>query len=160
MKLGLAIRGKWTLEHDVSQDVYNYIYTYLQKWSFKNLCHCQYFIHTWILLFLVGYFETEYVKNDLKLYFLEIIYYMIYDLYWQYCNKEITFSNGQLDSLQPLPTQRLSVGLQAKYCYYGVVQCYRLLFGVSVASLRLVLLFPIGITHRVFSNLYLCLANV
>ena len=105
MKLGLAIRGKWTSEHDVSQDVHNYIYTYLQNWSFKNLCHCQYFIHTWILLFLVGYFEIEYVKNDLKLYFLEIIYYMIYDLYWQYCNKEIVFSSGQLDSLQPLPTQ-------------------------------------------------------
>ena len=26
MKLGLATRGKWTSEHDVSQDVYIYIY--------------------------------------------------------------------------------------------------------------------------------------
>ena len=39
-------------------------------------------------------------------------------------------------------------------------QCYRLLFGASIASMRLVLLFPMGITHRVFSSLCLCLANV
>ena len=50
------------------------------------------------------YFETVYVKNDSKLYFLESICYMIYDWYWQYCKKVRMFSNNQLDSLQPLPT--------------------------------------------------------
>ena len=39
-------------------------------------------------------------------------------------------------------------------------QCYCLLFRADVTSLRLVLLFPMGITHRVFSNLCLCLFNV
>ena len=29
MKLGLATRGKWTLEHDVSQDIYIYIYIHM-----------------------------------------------------------------------------------------------------------------------------------
>ena len=28
VKLGLAIRGKWASEHDVSQDVYLYIYIF------------------------------------------------------------------------------------------------------------------------------------
>jgi len=31
VKLGLATRGKRTSEHVVSQDVYIYIHTYLQK---------------------------------------------------------------------------------------------------------------------------------
>ena len=35
-----------------------------------------------------------------------------------------------------------------------------LLFGASVASLRLVLLFPWEITHRVFSSFCLCLTNI
>ena len=61
--------------------------------------------HTWILLFLKCYLETIYVKNDSKLYFWESICYMIYDWYWQYCNKVRMFSNSQLDNLQHLRTQ-------------------------------------------------------
>ena len=34
-------------------------------------------------------------------------------------------------------------------------QCYCLLFGASVASLRLLVLFPMGITHRVFNSICL-----
>ena len=106
MKIGLVTRGKWTSKNDISQDVHTHTHThtYLKKWSFKILYYCQCFIHTWILLFLVCCFKTVYDK-DLKLYFLESIHYMIYDLYWQYCNKVRMFSNGQQDSLQHLPTQ-------------------------------------------------------
>ena len=112
------------------------------------------------------------LKNDSKLYFWESICYMIYDWYWQYCNKVRMFSNGQLDSLHLLPTQG-SVLVFGRYSvivvWYSVIvcssepvllfapwsQCYCLLLGANVASLRLVLLFPMEITHRVLSNLCL-----
>ena len=41
-----------------------------------------------------------------------------------------------------------------------MMQCYYLLFRASIASLRLVLLFPMRFTYWVFSSLCLCLANV
>ena len=78
------------------------------------------------------------------------------------------FSNGQLDSLQSLLNRvkcwslvdvvLLWCGAVLSFAFQS--QCYCLIFGASVASLRLVLLFPMGITHRVFSSLCLCLTNV
>ena len=136
MKLGLATRGKWTSKHGVSQEVYNYIYIFAKVKFQKFIPLSMLYTHTWILLFLECYFETIYVKNDSKLYFCESIYYIIYNCYWPYRNEGRIFSGDRLDNLQ------------------------RLLFGTSVAFLRLVLLFPIGIIHRVFSSLCLCLTNV
>ena len=108
------IWGQWTSIHDVSHDIYNhiyflvkiYLYVYkIAKVKFQKLIPLSMlYTHTWILLFLVYYFETVYVKNDSKLYFWESIHYIIYDLFWQYCNRVRMFSNGQQDSLQLLPT--------------------------------------------------------
>ena len=112
-----------------------FIYTKLQKWSSQKLIPLSMLCtHTWILLFLKCYLETVYVKNDLKLYFLERICYTAYDWYWQYWNKVRMISNGQLDSPQPLPTQGLM--LVFGWCSVIVVWC-----SVIVCSSKLVLLF-------------------
>ena len=57
VKVGLGNRGKWTSEHDVSQDVYNYIYIYIfAKVKFQKLVPLSMLYTYLILLFLVCYF--------------------------------------------------------------------------------------------------------
>ena len=86
--------------------IYIYIYIHICKdeVSKSKIIVNALYIPVFYYFLFVYLFEVVYVNNNSKTIFWERVHYMRYDLYWQYCTKVRMFLNGQLDSLQPLPT--------------------------------------------------------
>ena len=82
VKFGLATGSKWTSEHDVFQDVCVCVYTHICKSEVSKIYTIIYTLYTpEFYYFLCVILKLYMLRMTQKLYFLESIHYMIYDLY-------------------------------------------------------------------------------
>ena len=80
MKFGLVTRGKWTSEHDISQDMYFFIYTHICKSEVSKyyiIFNALYIIEFYYFLYIILKFYMLRMTQNYIFEKVFIIWYMI-----------------------------------------------------------------------------------